>query len=270
MAIKDILVYVDNDKACGGRVTAAANLCQYYDAHLSGIYPLQQIATSVYAGEYVPASVFEYAQKETKEQCDAAKLLYENSTNLEDVRSEFRTIENNISGSINSDSCYADLLIVAQRRKDQSDLNPYYDLPGILCGAACPVLLLPIDTSIALPVQRLMLAWDGRHEGAMALRAALSMFQEIDKIDVVSVGLERVEAADIALHISRHGIETEVHNIQGSSFDAGHALLDHATILGSQLIVMGAYGHSRVRELVLGGATKHILEMADIPILFSH
>ena len=171
---------------------------------------------------------------------------------------------------LNKYSRYADLLIVPQRKHDRYDFNPYYQLSEVLLGAACPVLLLPDNKPPAGPPETALLAWKGGRECARALKASLPMLSQVKKIDVVSVNRENDEAKDIARHISRHGIETEVHSVKGHHLDSGDALLNQAAALESQMIIMGAYGHSRIRELMLGGTTRHILDHVQLPVLFSH
>jgi nucleotide-binding universal stress UspA family protein len=100
--------------------------------------------------------------------------------------------------------------------------------------------------------------------------AAMPMLSQVKKIDVVSVNSEDEGAREIAQHIARHGIEAKVHSVKDNQVDIGSILLDQAAGLDSQMIIMGAYGHSRIRELMLGGTTRHILEHVELPVLFSH
>jgi len=96
------------------------------------------------------------------------------------------------------------------------------------------------------------------------------MLSEVEKIDVVAITTEQAEATAIAQHINRHGFAAEVHLLEGSHSEEGKILLEQAEALDSQMIVMGAYGHSRIRELMLGGTTRHVLEHTSLPVLFSH
>jgi nucleotide-binding universal stress UspA family protein len=96
------------------------------------------------------------------------------------------------------------------------------------------------------------------------------MLDEVKKIDVVGITTESAETTSIAQHINRHGMEAEVHLLQGSHSEEGNILLEQAKSLDSQMIVMGAYGHSRIRELMLGGTTRHVVEHTTLPVLFSH
>lgn len=270
MSIKDIVVYVDNDKDCENRLESATSLCKTFEARLSGLYLLQKISIPAYAGAYVPVEVFEANDEETEKLRDRAETVFTANSNSQNIDSHFYAVEGDVGSELNRSSCYADLLIVPQRKSDRFDFNPYYQLSDVLLGAACPVLLLPDKKPSALPSQTVLLAWNGERECARALKAAMPMLSQVKKIDVVSINGEDDDTKAISDHLSRHGTVTEVHSLEGSHFDNGEALLGKAAELGSEMLIMGAYGHSRIRELMLGGTTRHVLEHTQIPVLFSH
>jgi nucleotide-binding universal stress UspA family protein len=270
MTIKDILVYVDNDETCDQRLDVAINLCNIYDAHLSGVYIKQRISIPAYAGVYMPVEVYETNDKETTKLLEEAKSRFTTKTDTAVINSDFRDYDGDVSYQLSLASRYSDLLLVPQRLADKFDLNPYYQAPDILMGASCPVLLLPAAAPVNLPPQRVLLAWDGGRESAKAFKAALPMLGDVKKIDVLTVSPEQGAATAIAQHMNRHGFEIEVHEVDGGHFDVGGILLEQAKALDSQMIVMGAYGHSRIRELMLGGTTRHVLDHTDLPVLFSH
>lgn len=270
MSIKDILVYVDNDDNCDKRLDVSTSLCNVYDAHLSGVYVKQRISIPAYAGVYMPVEVYETNDKETAKLAEEAKTRFNDKTGTAGINNDFRDFDGDVSYQLSLASRYADLMVVPQRLPDKFDLNPYYQLPDILLGAACPVLLLPETVTVSLPPQRVMLAWDGGRESAKAFKAALPMLKEVKKIDVLAVSPEEGTETAIAQHINRHGFEVEVHEMEGGHFDVGEILLEQAKSLDSQMIVMGAYGHSRIRELMLGGTTRHVLDHTSLPVLFAH
>ena len=271
MTIKDILVYLDNDDDCAQRVLSAAQWCHYFDAHLTGLYAIRLLNIHHYPYAYLPATAFEALEAHATEQCDEAKAVFVENANMGDASGEFRAVKGEIIGPLEIQSRYTDILVVPNQHANNKKMNPRYLVSDILLAAACPVLVLPEDHSpVTLPLQRVLVAWDGSHECARALKSALPMLAKTEEVDVVSVSSNKQDADDIAQHISRHGIKTNIHLVEGSSFDAGSTLLKHAENLNSQLIVMGAYGHSRLREQVLGDATQHTLHHARLPILFSH
>ncbi len=271
MTIKDVLVYTDNDEFCGNRVLSAVNLAHHYDAHVIGLYVTRMLVVHPYPYAYLPSSAFETLEAEAQERRGEVGALFESKTHSEEIRSEFRAVEGNAVDNVNLHSRYADLLVIPGRYVSGQNINPNYIVSDVLLGAACPVLMLPdAQGSLSLPIQRVLVAWDGSHESARALNAALSIFPDVKVVDVVSVSASEEEAKKIAPHIARHDREVNVHLAEGSHFNAGSALLNQAKSLGSELMIMGAYGHSRLREQVLGGATQHVLDHARLPVLFSH
>jgi nucleotide-binding universal stress UspA family protein len=270
MSIKDILVYVDNDEACGLRLETATGLCNLYDAHLSGLYVRQRISIPTYAGVYMPVEVFETNDKETAKLLADANNQFDRSTTAAAVNCDFRDCDGDVSYEIGLASRYADLLILPQRTEDGFDLNPSYQIPDIMMGASCPALLLPDSKPVTLPPERVLLAWDEGRESAKAFKSALPLLGKVKKIDVILVSAPENATVSIAQHLNRHGFEVEVHEADSSRSDVGDILLKQAQAIDSQMIIMGAYGHSRLRELMLGGTTRHVIDHTSLPVLFSH
>ena len=124
---------------------------------------------------------------------------------------------------------------------------------------------------------RCLLAWDGSREAARAADDAMPLLAKAKLVEVVVInegsnnaaGHGAIPGADIALYLARHGVTAQVNNI-ASDIDVGNTMLSHAADTGSDLIVMGAYGHSRVREWIMGGATRMLLDTMTVPVLMSH
>lgn len=267
---KNIQVYADNDNACENRILSAVNLSIHFGAHLSGLYSMRKMPLSVYSGVASSVAVYDAFESSSLEQYELAKKLYDEKVAMSGLDTEFLPLEGELHNDIAVQSRYADLLVIPQNRNEESNLNMQYQPGNILLSAACPVLLVPDSKPVTLPPQSVMIAWDGGRESAIAIKAALPMLLEAGKIDLVSVSSNEEMVKDITSHINRHGIEVETHLVEGSQAIAGKVLLDQAVLLGSDMLVMGAYGHSRLREMVLGGATKYMLKQATLPIMFAH
>ena len=271
MAIKDVVVYLDNDKECGYRVKIAASICQFFEAHLTGLYVTRTLNVYPYPYNYLPADSFATLEAKAKEKCDDTQAVFAVETDVEGLNSEFRNCDGHLIKNIGIQSRYADLLIVPRSDINEGDYNPEFLVSDTILAAACPVLLLPEgQSSFSQPPKHALVAWNGSRECARALSAALPLLARVEQLDVVSVSSNNESAEDISLHLNRHGFNSTVHVIDGGSLDAGRKLLDQATQLDVDLMVMGAYGHSRIREQILGGATKYVLDHTQLPILFSH
>ncbi|MEM7292516.1 MAG: universal stress protein [Pseudomonadota bacterium] len=270
MPIKDILVYVDNDRACGNRVRAASDLCNEFGAHLAGVYAERKVVVPAYAGVHIPENVFEITDKETRELREGAQSEFMECSTLNRTAPEFRVADLDVVAALNVQSRYADLVVAPQPVAERDDLNFRYDLPALLIGSASPVLMVPPQGLHDYPPRHAMLAWDGGRESARAFHAALPLLNKLDQLDIVSVGGHQIESTDLAHHAARHNLNVEVHAFDCARFDVERTLLDATVSLGSDLLVMGAYGHSRIREVILGGATHHVLHNAGLPVLFTH
>jgi nucleotide-binding universal stress UspA family protein len=120
-----------------------------------------------------------------------------------------------------------------------------------------------------------MACWDGSRNAARALNDAMPFLRRAKAIDVITVGGEKnkadaIQGADIAQHLARHGLNVELRNIAAGDVDVPNLILSDAADHDTDLIVMGGYGHSRLREFVLGGATRGILSSMTVPTLMSH
>jgi nucleotide-binding universal stress UspA family protein len=165
-------------------------------------------------------------------------------------------------------------LIVTGRAGDNgqgADLGTIHD---VLFGAGVPVVIVPSMPAGAIG-RKVVIAWNGSRESARAVQDALPILERADAVHVVCVaqaspGSNLPPGAELARYLGCHGIEASLDNINDSTLSVGDTILGHIKDLGADLLVMGAYGHSRLREFVLGGVTKRILAHTPVPVLMSH
>lgn len=174
---------------------------------------------------------------------------------------------------------YADLIIVGRPAEPAENLTSSLlsgALEAALFGTPRPVLLVPPALEMPLPVANgpIMIAWNGSVEADRAIGAAMPILQGASRV-VVVVGEEDRRKTDFSLHalteyLARHGIEVTVTTSKVESRDAGPYILTETKNVGASLLVMGAYTHSRLREFVLGGVTKHVCAHAELPVMMTH
>ncbi|WP_188055928.1 universal stress protein [Sphingosinithalassobacter sp. CS137] len=145
---------------------------------------------------------------------------------------------------------------------------------GLVFGSGRPVLLLP-ESARAQPWDRVILGWDGGRAAARALADAIPLCRAAREVRIVAVGGEKPLGHGPGLdsvreHLARHEIAAECVEIAADGKNAGAALLDHAAQVGADLLVAGAFGHSRMREFILGGATRSLIAAPTLPVLLSH
>jgi nucleotide-binding universal stress UspA family protein len=136
------------------------------------------------------------------------------------------------------------------------------------------VLVVPFIQKQGAKLERVVVCWDGSRNAARAIADAMPLLHRAKAVDVLIVASEAgkstdVPGADIGQHLARHGLKVDVKRIT-ADIAVADAILSHAADSGADLLVMGGYGHSRLREFILGGATRHILQTMTVPVLMSH
>ena len=182
-----------------------------------------------------------------------------------------------IADAVATNARYADLAILGQHDPDDAASGPRYLPEEVMLGCGRPVLIVPYIGPAATFGERVIVAWDASREAARAVNDALPLLRRAKQVGVVSVNPRpwpfahgEEPGADIGLHLARHGVKVEVQRIEGRDIDTANAILSHVADQSADLLVMGGYGHSRLRELVLGGVTRTILTEMTVPVLMSH
>ncbi|MFZ3359390.1 MAG: universal stress protein, partial [Xanthobacteraceae bacterium] len=138
-----------------------------------------------------------------------------------------------------------------------------------------PMIMVPYIQKAPLKLDNVMVCWDGSRQAARAIADAMPLLVKSGRVEIVIITNERgkqdeIEGADMGQHLARHGLKVDVHRISGGGIDIADALLSHAADSGADLMVMGGYGHSRLREFVLGGVTRSIFGAMTVPTLLAH
>ncbi|MCC2111254.1 MAG: universal stress protein [Hyphomicrobiales bacterium] len=169
----------------------------------------------------------------------------------------------------------ADLVVIGQDNPDAPEPARGALIEAALFDAGTATLIVPYTGAGRPGISRVMIAWDGSRTSARAVRVALPVLAEADLVRVVivdqppSIGGGE-PGADVATYLARHGIDVEIDNLPSDGTSVAAVLLDYAADEAIDLLVMGAFGHSRMREFVLGGATRDILRAMTLPVLMAH
>ncbi|CAN7509358.1 universal stress protein [Bosea sp. LjRoot9] len=164
----------------------------------------------------------------------------------------------------------SDLTVIEQQEPGKPKPSDLY-LEGLLLKTGRPILIVPYIGPSALRLDLVTVAWDGSVAAARAMADSLPLLCMANKVEVVNVSrtAEDSDGKAITRHLLRHGIEAEYRAFH-SEISVANTLLSHVADNGSGLLVMGAYGHSRLREAILGGVSRSILEAMTVPVLMSH
>lgn len=278
MALKDLLVYVNGSKHRTKRIDFAARLAERLDAHLIGLYTIPELYIPGFTSAQMPAEVLNVQRRFLEEQRNKAKADFEARMRKGGVEWEWRETEGDPSEMAVMHARYADLAIIGQNDPDEEIAEPELSVPErVVLEAGRPVLVVPYAGNFPKVGERVLVAWNVSAQATRAVNDALPLLEGAKKVVILAVnpkngpqGHGAVPGADIALHLARHGIKAEASHVFADDIDVGDMILSRAADEGADLIVMGAYGHARLRELVLGGATRDIFRHMTVPVLMSH
>lgn len=278
MTYKTIVVHAGADARRRERLDIACSLAVAFEAHLVGLFAVAEFVVPFALGGNAGALI-DAEQRWRDEAAAAAKRDFEAAAKRAGVhKTEWRRSGRGAVGATRLNARYADLLVIGQRDPDRADEDR---MPGafaedLVLTAGRPVLVVPYAGYFAAVGSRVLVAWNASAEAARAVTDALPLLQRAKSVEVVAFEPERSGAdhgaepgADIALYLARHGVKVSVAR-QQAGIDVGSQILSRAADTDADLIVMGAYGHSRARELVLGGATRSLLEAMTVPVLMAH
>src|SRR4051812_4570470 len=169
----------------------------------------------------------------------------------------------------------SDLVVVGQADPDNSEPLRGSLVEALLFDAAAATVLVPYASQSTFQAKRALIAWDGSAQAARALRAAIPLLVQTEEVIVAMVTEEAkwtdgVPGADIAGHLARHGLDVEVKRLDNPMHDVAATLLNAVDEEDADWMVMGAYGHTRVRQMLLGGVTRTLLSSATVPVLMAH
>ncbi len=269
MTIRELLVYVDNDRRCAMRVDYAADLARRHEAALTGIYLRRTVEVPSYASAYLPPEVLQAGERALAGLVEAAEAAFRESAGTLPGGLDWEVVTGPGCEGLSERARYADLTVLAQHDPEDPDMNVHYRPDSVIFDAGRPLLVVPYAGQFE-PAQRALVAWNGSREAARALHDSLAMLQACTRVDLVSVASSAEEDGEVVRYLQRHGVAAQYHQLPAADLDAADALLSYAADIGSDLIVMGGYGHSRLREMVLGGMTRHLLAHMTVPVLLSH
>jgi nucleotide-binding universal stress UspA family protein len=274
--IKDLIVNL-TERARDVAGPFAISIAETFGAHVAAIaFSYDPVIPATVMGG-VPASLIEDQRAENDKAAADAIGRFDAAAKRSGISFESRIMNASIPGAADRFGAMArrfDLSVIAQAEPEKLAPEEVV-VEGALFGSGRPVMVVPYIQKSNLNLGRVMVAWDASRNAARAVADALPLLARAKAIDVVIVASERpksdeVAGADIGRHLARHGLKVEVKRIVATDTDVADTLLSHAADTSADIMVMGGYGHSRLREFVLGGATRGVLSSMTIPVLMSH
>ncbi len=275
--IKDIVVGLAVDTGRDVAADYAISVSAAFRAHVTAVgFAYEPMLPAADVGNVIPFDFIDAQREANKKAATDAIARFKEAARLAGVSAETRLIEASAAGAGGVFGRIArsfDLSIVGQADPDAARDERLVE--GALFESGRPVLVFPYIQRAGLTLERVMACWDGSRNAARAFNDAMPFLARAKAVDVVTVAGDKskadvIEGVDIAQHLARHGLKVDLRKITAGDTDVTNAILSDAADRGADFIVMGGYGHSRLREFILGGATRGILASMTVPTLMSH
>lgn len=270
--MKTILLHIHDDTAGEARLQAALDLARAHYGHLICVQvtPMTAyVATTEFGGVFVLNDVVDAVRKME----DRLRAETEARLARENISWSYEHYDGEPAATLVARAGLADVVVLSRCLR-QPDIGAPEPLAGdVAVHASTPVLAVPPDSNGFDARGRALVAWNGSTEAANALKGALPMLRQASAINIVTLTQDRdrfFPAIDACEYLSRHGLKSELHEVARDGRATGEALIQALAGIGGDYVVMGAYGHSRAREFLLGGVTRHMLAHCPVPMLLAH
>ena len=280
MPYKTILTYLPDQSTADRVLDAAISVARDNDAHLIGLHviPRVPIIYAVAAAE-IPQAIVQQQEELLQGEANTLRDQFEEACRKGGVKAEWRCnrIEHaDMASEISSQALCADLIVTAQNEQDTFGLES--DLPSrVVTETGRPVLIIPRSGKFPKIGKNVVIAWNGSKEAVRASLDALPFLQSANAVKVLAIDPDCREGYDsialgeeIALCLARHDVKAEAAVSTSGSISVGDAILNRLADENYDLLVMGCFGHSRLRETLFGGVTRDLLEHMTAPVLMSH
>lgn len=275
--IKDVVVALAVGRPRDVAADYAVSLAAASDAHVTGIaFAYEPVIPGTVMTGY-PYDFVDAQRGENRAAADAAAARLSEAARRAGVPSESRTCEATIIGAADLFGRMArrfDLSVVAQG-EPESQAGQERFIEAALFQSGRPVIVVPFIQSTGAAFDRVLLGWDGSQTAARAVGDALPLLSRAKEVEIVIVATDQAKRDNItgtglARHLAHHDLRVEVKTLTPGDLDVANTILSYAADSSADFIVMGGYGHSRLREFVLGGATRGILQSMTVPVLMAH
>jgi len=270
--LKSILILLENTADSESRMDAAVTIAQEYKAHMVGLQVLPTLEKMMKTVSYLsyPVEIYREQHHEISTQAMALWDAFEDRMKKADIAFDRHQEEGDSLSFLKSYSRSCDMTIISQAEAGTSKILD--DTASFILGSGLPVIAVPEKMTCPTLGKNILIAWNDSAQSARAVHDALPLLEKADKVSILTVGeydKEAATTADICIQLARHGIEVTA--LQGDITNKPEeSILLKAEDLGADLIVAGAWGHSRLREIIMGGVTKSLYSNQVFPVFFSH
>jgi len=295
-ALRDIVVVLDDSASSAMRLTVAVDLAQQHGAHLTGFSAMDLLLPARPAVQRrdnpqvdtLPASQVmnwgavlphDYPEADTQaaEAAERIETAFRERLRSTDLHGDWQVASGKVSETLVCKARHADLVILGQ-------VDPAHPPPAgrqlvedVLMTSGRPILVIPYIGRFDTFGTNILVGWNNSREAARAMNDAIPLLAKaasVTILEAIPIGREPATddavSADITRHLARHGISAKTARTSTDRMSASDALLSYAADVSADLLVVGGYGHSRLRELILGGVTRELLQHMTLPVLMAH
>jgi nucleotide-binding universal stress UspA family protein len=274
--IKDIIVNIELERSRDGVYEYAISVAELFDAYLLGIAFGSLISIPNYFVPELPPHALDDMLQYSNRLAAAAVERFEASTKRSALSAECKLdkeINSSQAENFSTMARHFDLSIVMQ---SDENIDNGQLIESALFDSGRPMIVVPFIQRGGLTTERIICCWDGSSAAARAINDSLPILKKAAAVELFTVTNEKTDgkngsrSTEMANHLARHGVRVELTALPGADTEVANVILSHAADRAAGMIVMGGYGHSRLREFVLGGATRGILSTMTVPVFMSH
>lgn len=276
--IKDLIVNLEHDPSQDRARDFAITVAEAFNAHIAGV-------AFAYAPEFpgymmleIPPDIIAAMVEESKKAAEAAIKRFDEAAKRSQLSAEHRLVRTVGAAAPTLFAALArrfDLSIFVQSSPDGADNDDMIE--SALFESGRPVVVVPYIQKDGLKLDHVVCCWDGGRAAARAINDALPLLVKADKVDLLIIENDKtnnetteIRGVEMASHLARHDVKVEIEIIPAPDIDVAEAILSHVADESGTLIVMGGYGHAKLREIILGGVTRAMLKSMTVPVFMSH
>jgi nucleotide-binding universal stress UspA family protein len=274
--IKDVVVNLAGRGPQDFAADYAISLAATFKAHIAGIAFVYDPVIPDGALGGIPVDMIEMQREENSKTARAAAARFETGAKAAGISAETRILEASFGGGASLFGAIArrfDLAVVGQAQREHGASEELM-IEAALFESGRPLVVVPYIQKQGLKLDRVIVCWDGGRTAARAIADAMPLLERAKAVEVVTVAEERKQeenaSAHMIEHLARHGVAASARRTSMGDISIENVILSYAADSGADFLVMGGYGHSRLREFILGGATRGILASMTLPVLMSH
>ncbi len=279
MDIKSLLIHLDHSSGCRNRLEAAFQLGREYDAEINGLFIVPDYIVPAYVEAQISVDLITDVTEKAMARARDTLERYQDLARDAGVSMQAHVVEGQVIPILREHSKYCDLLLLGQDHPEDPDNASYGLADALLFEGAAACLVVPHSGPVTPLGQRVLLTWNASRESARALHEALPLLKRAETVvvlssepddDDVAIARGHPHAQELEHYLRAHGIEAISSGISDPDMSPTDAIIGQAQEMNADLIVMGAYGHARLREIILGGVTRALLKKAPAPVLLAH